>query len=137
MDCIFCKIIAGEATAYKVYENEFTLVILDINPISAGHVIIMPKNHFEKLSDMDEINGLELFKTVLIMEKMIASLGCACTNLLQNNGKAAGQEIPHVHVHIIPRYPQDFFRLKYRKAVVTPDMQNYVLKKYKEYLNLP
>lgn len=108
MNCIFCKIISGEIPSAKVYEDSDFIAILDINPVSKGHVLVIPKKHCENLFDMDE----ELLsKTLKTLQKvaiaMKKGLNVEGINLVQNNGKDAGQIIFHSHFHLIPRLPND------------------------------
>ncbi len=104
MDCIFCKIIAGDIPAYKVYENDNVLAFLDINAKTYGHTLVIPKKHYRDLLELTncEINYLdEIAKVANILSD---KLGCDGINLENNCGTAAGQEVFHVHFHLIPRY---------------------------------
>ncbi len=114
--CIFCRIIAGELPASKVYEDDQVIAFLDIRPINAGHLLVVPKVHFTELRDMDENTGAKLFRIAMRLERAIweTDLRCEGTNLLQNNGKAAMQEVMHVHLHIIPRFQGDQLRFSFR-----------------------
>lgn len=115
-ECIFCKIIKGELPSHKVFEDEHTVAFLDINPINPGHVLVIPKVHAERLSLLDDDNATALFKTVKKIEEVVSEMpDCMGTNLIQNNGRSAGQLINHVHVHIVPRAAGDSFRFKYDK----------------------
>eukprot|EP01028_Stygiella_incarcerata_P013237 TRINITY_DN81675_c0_g1_i1.p1 TRINITY_DN81675_c0_g1~~TRINITY_DN81675_c0_g1_i1.p1 ORF type:complete len:144 (-),score=31.52 TRINITY_DN81675_c0_g1_i1:118-549(-) len=107
-ECLFCKIIAGVIPSSKVFESEHVLAILDAFPVCKGHVLVLPKGHWEFLQDVpDEILG-DIMKTIKHMEKAVLSLeGVTACNVFQNNGKDAGQIIPHVHFHIIARRPED------------------------------
>lgn len=112
MDCIFCKIIRGEITSEKVYEDENFFAILDINPVSKGHVLVLPKKHYTNLFDMDE----EILSKTLNVLKLIGNgikkaLNLDGINLIQNNGKDAGQIIFHSHFHLIPRQPNDDIKI--------------------------
>ena len=111
MDCIFCKIIKGEVGSNKVYENENVLALLDVNPISTGHTLIIPKKHFNDIFDIDE----DYLKEIIVAAKLISkktkdNLGAVGINLLQSNGSKAGQVIFHFHLHVIPRYQDDKLR---------------------------
>jgi len=130
MDCIFCKIISNELPSYKIYEDDYTIAILDINPINPGHVLVLPKVHYGKLSEIDEMEAIPIFRTLKRIEKVVAESGCTGTNILQNNGRDAGQEIGHVHFHIIPRFKNDSFRMKYHKVNLTNEMLEYSKKYY-------
>lgn len=103
MDCIFCKIINGEIPCYKVYEDEFVLAFLDINPDSDGHTLVIPKKH---VKDLDEID-IELLKHVMESVKKIkklleSKLDMDGITLIQNNGDI--QEVKHFHIHLKPYY---------------------------------
>lgn len=103
-DCIFCKIIDREIPSKIVFESNLNLAFLDIFPISRGHTIVIPKNHYTNLEDIPEEILSELFKSVKQIATVIHNkLKIDGYNILQNNYKAAGQDINHIHVHIIPR----------------------------------
>lgn len=107
-DCLFCKIINKEVKSHIVYEDEKTIVFLDINPVNPGHVLVAPKVHTEQLVDLDETYLQAVMKTVKkIMKAQLAQDGVEGVNLLQNNYEAAGQVVPHVHFHLIPRKEKD------------------------------
>ena len=104
-DCIFCKIIEGKIPSNTIFEDEDFKVIMDIAPATKGHALVLPKNHFDNIYDIDsEILG----KAVKIGQKVIKHatkvLECDGYNLLQNNGEVAGQTVFHFHMHLIPRY---------------------------------
>ncbi|MFN3167083.1 MAG: HIT family protein [Phycisphaeraceae bacterium] len=103
-DCIFCKIIAGEIPCHKLYEDDRVLAFLDIGPLSAGHALVIPKGHYELISEVPPEVAAAMFKIVPGLSKAIMqATGALSWNLLQNNGGAAGQVVGHVHLHIIPR----------------------------------
>lgn len=107
-ECVFCKIANGESPAYIVYSDEKTIAFLDINPIAEGHTLIIPRKHFENLSDVDEEYFAACATTCRIVSDAMVKSGMAKgTNLLLANGAAANQSIFHVHFHILPRYPGD------------------------------
>ncbi|RXW17114.1 hypothetical protein EST38_g8738 [Candolleomyces aberdarensis] len=98
--CIFCKIIKGEIPSYKLIESELSFSFLDIGPLSKGHALIIPKDHAEKLHELPD----EYLTDILPIAKKIAvAQGIENYNVLQNNGKIAHQEVPHVHFHVIPK----------------------------------
>lgn len=103
--CIFCKIIAGEIPARTIHEDECFKVILDVNPASKGHALILPKHHCANIYEIDEDL---LAKASKLAKKLAAvmkdALNCDGMNLLQNNGETAGQTVFHFHMHLIPRY---------------------------------
>jgi len=107
-NCIFCKIIKREIPAKIVYEDDFSIAFLDIGPCTEGHTVVIPKQHFEKFTDMEEKDAGNLFASVKKVAKAVEkALNIQASNIGLNNGKAAGQEVPHVHVHIIPRKEGD------------------------------
>jgi len=106
MDCIFCKIIAKEIPAKILYEDEDTISFLDAFPVTKGHTLVIPKQHFPQIQDMSSKINEKLFKT---LHKMISKVDSVkgSTLVLIHNGKDSGQEIMHVHVHLIPRGSDD------------------------------
>ncbi|MFX1377783.1 MAG: HIT family protein [Promethearchaeota archaeon] len=103
-DCIFCKIVIREIPSKIIFENDFTLAFLDISPISNGHTIIIPKNHYSNLEDISDNDLSEVYKVAkLLAIRIRKALNVDGYNILQNNFIAAGQVIKHFHVHIIPR----------------------------------
>lgn len=104
-NCIFCKIAGGQIPSSTLYEDEQFRVILDLGPASKGHALILPKEHYADVCALDgEIAAKVLPLAARIGEAMKKSLGCAGFNLVQNNGRAAGQTVFHFHMHVIPRY---------------------------------
>ncbi|MDE1811272.1 MAG: HIT family protein [Thaumarchaeota archaeon] len=107
MDCLFCNIINKKEDAYVVFEDDSHIAIMDKYPIQKGHSLVMPKTHHEKVTDMTDDAVGKLFSRVPIVARaIIAATGANGFNIGQNNGRSANQIIPHVHVHIIPRYGQ-------------------------------
>ena len=103
VDCIFCKIVAGEVPSYKIYEDDSILAFLDINPTSAGHTLIIPKNHTLDVNTIDNETLVKIFdKAREISKNLIDRLNADGFTLTQNNGDA--QEVKHFHLHIIPKY---------------------------------
>jgi histidine triad (HIT) family protein len=108
MDCIFCKIAEGTIPSYKVYEDEFVLAFLDIFPCSDGHTVVIPKKHFAEIAEVGESEWVNLMNGLKkAVEKVDSVLKPAGMNVGINNRKAAGQAVPHLHWHIIPRYEKD------------------------------
>ena len=111
-DCIFCQIAAGKIPCFKVYEDDSALAFMDINPVSPGHTLLIPKNHAENLMEMtpQDIAGVHQAsqKVALALKKSIAPEGIA---VLQLNGRAANQVVMHYHVHLIPRNAGDGLRV--------------------------
>jgi len=107
-DCIFCRIIRGEIPSYKVYEDETALAFLDINPATPGHTLIIPKTHVAQVEDMTAEDAESLFKT---LHKIVGSIqeafNAPASTIGINNSRESGQEVPHVHIHVIPRKQPD------------------------------
>lgn len=121
MDCLFCKIINGEIPSYKIYEDDYTIAFLDINPDSDGHTLIIPKKHFNDLDDID-INTLNHinFSSKKVKKILEEKLNCDGISLLQNNGIV--QDVKHYHLHLKPYYK---------------DRISLEIVKHKEYINNP
>ena len=103
-DCLFCKMVAGQIPVVKIYEDEDVLSFLDIGPISDGHTLVIPKQHFEKLHDCpSELLGRVTKRLGKIAAAVIAAMNSDGYNVLCNNGRAAGQLVEHLHFHIIAR----------------------------------
>jgi len=106
MDCLFCKIANKEIPSRIITETENSIAFLDAFPVSRGHTLVIPKNHYEKVQDMTDIDNNDLFDTVHNVISKVDKL-TGSTLLAIHNGKDSGQEIPHVHVHLIPRELDD------------------------------
>jgi len=107
-DCIFCKIVNGELSCYKIWEDEDFLAFLDINPVSRGHVLVIPKRHYENISDCDDetLGKLNVVcKKIGLMLK--DKLGATGVNIVNASGKDAQQSVFHLHYHVVARYPED------------------------------
>ena len=104
-NCIFCKLANGVFPTNSIYEDEDFNVILDASPATKGHALILPKEHYANMFEIDDdilAKAAKLAKKIMTHEKEI--LGCDGYNLVQNNGEAAGQTVFHFHMHLIPRY---------------------------------
>ncbi len=106
MDCIFCKIVSKEIPTKILVETESCVGFLDAFPLAKGHALVIPKRHYEKLQDLPINVNTEVFSTVHSLISKVDSLTGA-TLVAVHNGKQSGQEIPHVHVHLIPRSKDD------------------------------
>jgi histidine triad (HIT) family protein len=107
-DCIFCKIVAGQIPSNKVYEDEHCLAFLDIGPVSKGHTLLIPKNHYAQLHDCPPHLVASLCSRLPQIARAVKTAANAqAYNVLCNNGSAAGQIVEHVHFHIIPRNQAD------------------------------
>ena len=106
-NCIFCKIIQGEIPSAKVYEDEEVFAFLDISQVTKGHTLIIPKKHVENIYETNEEIASSLFARVpKIANALKKAYQPAGINILNNNGKAAGQTVFHIHIHLIPRYDE-------------------------------
>ena len=109
-DCIFCRIIRGELPCAKVYEDERVVGFLDINPVNPGHTLVLPKRHYATLFDIlpDDLHASAAAcqKIAAAVYKAVKASGL---NLFQNNYRAAGQVVDHIHFHLVPRFPRDNF----------------------------
>lgn len=107
-DCLFCKIANGEIPSTTIYENNDFRVFFDIAPASKGHALIVPKQHYNDIFDMDAETGGRLFSLATAVARALKKeLKCEGMNILQNNGLIAGQTVFHFHLHLIPRYTGD------------------------------
>ena len=121
MDCIFCKIIDGEIPSYTLYEDEYVKCFLDVNPVSNGHALIIPKKHFVDATDIESKYVLKIFETARkVMLQISKNLKPDGFRLTQNNGNV--QEVKHYHLHIIPTYKNKQDKLSveeiYNKIIV-------------------
>ena len=106
MDCVFCNIINGEIPARRILETEKSLAFLDAFPLTKGHALVIPKNHYTKIQEMSKDDNIDLFETVRVVTNKIERVFSSSLVAI-HNGKESGQEVPHVHVHIIPRSAED------------------------------
>ena len=131
-DCIFCKIAAGEIPSRKIYEDSDLIAIMDLNPTSKGHSLIIPKEHCTNIYDIDEDIAAKVMKTAKkLATKMTVALNCDGFNLLQNNGETAGQTMFHFHMHLIPRYEGDQVGITWKPGTLTDEVKNEILEKLK------
>ncbi|KAE8450039.1 hypothetical protein EG329_007178 [Mollisiaceae sp. DMI_Dod_QoI] len=98
--CIFCKIVKGDIPSFKLFESDKVLAFLDIQPLSKGHALVIPKFHGEKLTDIPDDSLAEILPVV---KQLVKATGAENYNVLQNNGRIAHQEVDHVHFHMIPK----------------------------------
>lgn len=107
-NCIFCALAAGEIPSFKIYEDDLVLAYLDINPFTEGHTLVIPKAHSTGLLDTsDAVLATVIARVRKVAAHLKTALPCDGFNILQNNGEAAGQTVPHLHFHIVPRYGQE------------------------------
>ncbi|MBN1342200.1 MAG: HIT family protein [Phycisphaerae bacterium] len=113
--CIFCGIVRGEIPAAKVFENELLLAFLDIGPLAPGHLLVIPKEHSERIWEMDGSTAAAIAEVLPRLAKAVLDAsGAEGCNVLQSNGPASGQEIDHLHFHIIPRRGGDGLGYRWR-----------------------
>jgi histidine triad (HIT) family protein len=112
-ECIFCKIISGEIPATIVHLDESTFAFLDINPANKGHILVLPRKHYENLNDIPTNEVWHLFEVVQKISKAIEKgLKAEGYNILMNNKKPAGQLVNHAHIHVIPRFKGDEMQVR-------------------------
>ena len=115
-DCLFCTIIDGEMPSYKVYEDELFYVMLDRFPSCLGHTLILPKRHARNIFELNEKECAELMPLAKrVSNALLESFEFKGLNLLQNNGEAAGQEVMHFHLHLIPRFEDDAMMIRSKR----------------------
>ena len=129
-DCIFCKLANGDIPTATLYEDDDFRVILDAGPAAKGHELILPKEHYANLYELDD----ELAAKVMVLaKKMITKLtdilGCDGYNIVQNNGEAAGQTVFHFHLHMIPRYKDDEVGLGWKMGTLSEEDKEEILSK--------
>jgi len=107
-DCVFCKIVKGEIPSSKIYENERVLAFMDINPVTVGHTLVIPKAHASDLAGMSEVDVAAVAEVLrLLAPAVMRAVGARGYNILNNFGAVAGQAVEHVHFHLIPRTSGD------------------------------
>lgn len=113
--CIFCKIIQHEIPSYKIYEDEHVLAFLDISQVSKGHTLVIPKEHYANILEMDPLHYDHFMRAVQkVANHLMKETNCKGINILSNINELAGQVVFHAHVHIIPRYEeQDGLTIKF------------------------
>ena len=108
MSCVFCQIIDGEAPARTVYETETVQAFLDAYPLTSGHLLVVPKTHHNRLADMPVDLARDVITAIHVVTPAVeAAVDVEATTIAFNNGRAAGQEVPHVHAHVVPRFETD------------------------------
>ncbi len=127
-DCIFCKIANGEIPSATLYEDEMFRVILDLNPASKGHALILPKNHADNLFELPDEEAEQALKLARkIGGRLQEGLKADGLNVVQNNGEAAGQTVEHFHIHLIPRYEGDTVNVKWKPGELTEEDKAEIL----------
>lgn len=113
-DCAFCRVVAGTLESSRVYEDDEVLAFMDIQPVTDGHLLVIPKRHAPHLADLDERLGMSLFRVGQRLAGALRASGLPCegVNLFLADGEAAFQEVFHVHLHVFPRTAGDGFRIE-------------------------
>lgn len=135
-NCIFCKLANGDIPTNSIYEDEDFNVILDASPATKGHALILPKQHYANMFEIDDeilAKAAKLAKRVITHEKEV--LGCDGYNVLQNNGEVAGQTVFHFHMHLIPRYKGDQVGITWHPGELSDADKEEILLKVKEQLS--
>jgi diadenosine tetraphosphate (Ap4A) HIT family hydrolase len=116
-DCIFCDIVQGHSPASWVYQDDTVVAFMDIQPITQGHMLVVPREHAVLITDINETAAMRTFR---VARKLAAAarhtLGASGINIIVMDGEAAYQDVPHFHVHVIPRYPRDGFGLTFPES---------------------
>ncbi len=117
-DCVFCDIVEGSSSASIVFQDEICTVFMDIQPINQGHMLVVPKEHPASLSELNPDIGAHLFKVAQHMAQAIrrSDVRCEGINIFMADGEAAGQDVFHVHLHVLPRYSGDNFGLQFGES---------------------
>ena len=129
MNCLFCDVIEQKIKAHFVYEDKTHVAIMDKYPIQRGHTLVIPKDHHERITDMNTESVSLLFSKIpIIAHAVLKTTNADGFNIAQNNGKAANQIIPHVHVHIVPRYSSTGTTWTKRMISNDNELENLALK---------
>jgi histidine triad (HIT) family protein len=112
--CVFCDIVRGTSPASLVYQDDTVIAIMDIQPITQGHMLVVPREHAVLMTDLNEPAAMRTFKIARRLAAVARhTLGASGINLIVMDGEAAYQDVPHFHIHVIPRYPRDGFGLTF------------------------
>ena len=116
--CVFCEIVEGRAKASVVYADERVVAFMDLRPVNTGHLLVIPRTHAGSLADLDPDDGARMFRVAQRLAAAVRASGIRSegVNLFLADGEAAGQDVFHVHVHVLPRYPGDGFTLQITRA---------------------
>ena len=134
-DCIFCKIASGQIPSARIYEDEIVFAFLDIGPVSDGHTLVMPRQHFEKVHNCPpELLGQIWTRLGKIAGAVASATGADGYNILCNNGRAAGQLVDHLHFHIVPRRAGDGVFAKWPSYKYRPGQMEIIAEKIRKQL---
>ena len=134
-DCIFCKIANGEIPSATIFEDRDFRVMLDIGPATRGHVLILTKEHYDNIYEIDAETAGKLFSLASVIARAMKKvLNCDGMNILQNNGTVAGQTVFHFHLHLIPRYEGDQVQVTWPQGSITEEEKEELVKSMKKEL---
>ena len=120
-DCVFCEIVQGHSPASWVYQDDTVVAFMDVQPITQGHMLVVPREHAVLMTDLNETAAMRTFRVARKLAAVARHvLGASGVNLLVMDGEAAYQDVPHFHVHVIPRYPGDGFGLTFPSTYERP-----------------
>ncbi len=132
-DCIFCKIANGEIPSATIFEDRDFRVMLDIGPATRGHVLILTKEHYDNIYEIDAETAGKLFSLASVIARAMKKvLNCDGMNILQNNGTVAGQTVFHFHLHLIPRYEGDQVQVAWPQGSITEEEKEELVKSMKK-----
>ncbi|PSP79120.1 HIT family protein [Halobacteriales archaeon QS_1_68_20] len=124
-DCIFCAIVSGDQPGHVVYEDDSTVAFLDANPLAPGHTLVVPRDHHERVQDMPDDVARDVFRTIhRLVPRIEDAVDADATNVGFNNGETAGQVVPHVHGHVVPRFEGDGGRPIHAVAASQEDLDD-------------
>jgi histidine triad (HIT) family protein len=120
-DCVFCQIVHGEAPASIVHSDDAIIAFMDIQPITQGHMLVVPREHTVLMKDVSDLVAMRAFRVARQLAAVVpATLGAGGVNLFVADGEVAFQDVPHFHLHVIPRYAGDGFGLTFPPSYTTP-----------------
>ena len=132
-DCIFCKIANGEIPSATIFEDRDFRVMLDIGPATRGHVLILTKEHYDNIYEIDAETAGKLFSLASVIARAMKKvLNCDGMNILQNNGTVAGQTVFHFHLHLIPRYEGDQVQVTWPQGSITEEEKEELVNSMKK-----
>ena len=119
--CVFCEILRGDSPATFVHQDDTVVAFMDIQPITRGHMLVVPREHAVLMSDLNETASMRTFRIARNLAAVVRhTLGAGGVNLFVADGEIAFQDVPHFHVHVIPRYPNDGFGLTFPRNYTEP-----------------
>lgn len=134
-ECVFCRIAQGQLPAQRVFENDHCLAFLDIAPLAEGHLLVIPRRHYHCLHDVPPDEAAEIARALPRLGRaLLAVTGAAGYNLLQNNGRVAGQVVEHVHFHLIPRQEGDGLGYRWPAGKYPPGRAEQLHQRFRDVL---